>query len=122
MNDSKRRQTLVNFRLTAEEYESVRAAALIHGSSSISGYIRHAVLTNVNSRLKHQLENSGAADVPSLDDSVLQLQVTIQHLNGVLELVGSAFVREAKRLTSTGPDKSNGSATELMAKAADETM
>jgi len=100
MRDSNndKRQTLVNFRLTGQEYQGLKAAAFTFGAPSISEYVRRVVLASAKAGL-HPKE-APEFDQPSLEENILYLQATIQHLSGLLKLVGSAFVREAQKQIS----------------------
>jgi len=49
MSDIYKRDTLVNFRLTFEEYEKLKLASSVCGAHSLSDFVRGAVLRSVNS-------------------------------------------------------------------------
>jgi hypothetical protein len=101
MPNSNRRPKLVNFRLSGEEHKTLKAAAFTYGSPNLSQYVRGIVLASVNSGLHPHVASE--LDGPGLEDNILQLQATIQHLSGLLDLIGSAFVREARRQIASPP-------------------
>jgi hypothetical protein len=103
MRNSDRRKTLVNFRLTGQEYAGLKAAAFTFGAPSISEYVRSIVLTSVETGLHPKV--APELDGPGLEENIIHLQATIKHLSGLLNLVGGAFVREARKQISG----SNGS-------------
>lgn len=109
MPNSNRRPKLVNFRLSGEEHKTLKAAAVRYGAPNLSQYVRETVLASVNSGV-HPHETP-EMDGPGLEDNILQLQATIQHLSGLLDLFGSAFVREARRqITSVSGSPGNSRA------------
>ncbi len=99
----KRRGNLVNFRLTDEEYESLRLATSACGAHSLSEYVRDAVLRSVKSNIR---ENpSGAARPSNMEGHISDLESTIRHLTGLLEEIGGAFAREARKRAPSAPDE-----------------
>ena len=107
MPNSTRRPKLVNFRLSGEEHRTLKAAAFRYGAPNLSQYVRETVLASVASGL-HPHE-SPETDGLGLEDNILQLQATIQHLSGLLEHLGSAFVREARKQIGSPPGSPNRS-------------
>lgn len=95
MTDFKRRGNLVNFRLTDEEYEKLKLASSACGAHSLSDFVRGAVLGSVKSSIDGR--SPGSDGVSNLEVRISDLQTTIRHLAGLLEEIGGAFAREARR-------------------------
>jgi len=91
MPDIYKRSTLVNFRLTVEEYEKLKLASSACGAHSLSDFVRGAVLRSVKSA------NGVSSHSPDLEGRITDLQTTIRQLTGLLEEIGGAFAREARR-------------------------
>jgi len=91
MSDIYKRDTLVNFRLTFEEYEKLKLASSVCGAHSLSDFVRGAVLRSVNSA------NGANNHSSNLEGRIADLQTTIRQLTGLLEEIGGAFAREARK-------------------------
>jgi hypothetical protein len=101
MAAANKRRTLVNFRVSGEEYESLKAAAYTYGSPNLSEYVRKVVLTSARFGLHPDV--TPELDGPALEENVLRLQATIQQLNAILEGIGGAFVREVRKQVVSTP-------------------
>lgn len=103
MPEINRRSTLVNFRLTVEEYEKLKLASSACGAHSLSDFVRGAVLRSVSSA------EGGSNHSSNLEGRISDLQTTIRQLSGLLEELGGAFAREVRKLetvTANGDERS----------------
>lgn len=99
MPEYNKRLNLVNFRLTDEEYEKLKHASSACGAHSLSDFVRGAILRAVRSSADGQ--SHPAANGSALEVRITDLQSTIRHLTGLLEEIGGAFAREARRQSET---------------------
>jgi hypothetical protein len=74
------RTRLVNFRLSEDEYQTLKEAAIRQGARSISDFARGAILTSVNTP---RTEN-GQMDLSGLDRKVTEIQGTVERISGLL--------------------------------------
>ncbi|WP_180540817.1 plasmid mobilization protein [Nevskia soli] len=77
------RTRLVNFRLSEDEYQTLKDAAVRQGARSISDFARAAILTSVGNP---KTEN-GQADLSNLDRKVSEIQGTVERISGILSRV-----------------------------------
>src|SRR5712692_7030163 len=93
MSVLKRRTRMVNFRLSDDEYESLRSFCTTEGVRSISDFARSAVcrsLTNGSDFADEQLE----VRVHELDGKVDALAGTVRQLTELMQTALSARVRK----------------------------
>ena len=74
------RTRLVNFRLSEEEYQTLKDAALSQGARSISDFARAAILTSV----ANPVGQNGALDLEGLDQKVTEIQGAVNRIAGLL--------------------------------------
>ena len=74
------RTRLVNFRLSEEEYQTLKEAAIQQGARSISDFARAAILNSVANPLKE----SANVDFAGLDRKVSEIQGTVERISGFL--------------------------------------
>ncbi len=74
------RTRLVNFRLSEDEYQTLKEAAIRQGARSISDFARGAIL---NSVANPRTEN-GSLDLAGLDRKVSEIQGTVEKISGFL--------------------------------------
>ena len=79
---TKPRNRLVNFRLTEEEFQSLRTASAESGARSISDFARSAVLRTFH-------PPAPEAPVSGLVDLVSRLEAAVDKLNGIVEIAES---------------------------------
>ncbi len=77
------RTRLVNFRLSEDEYQTLKDAAIRQGARSISDFARAAILTSVGNP---KAEN-GQTDLSNLDRKVSEIQGTVERISGILSRV-----------------------------------
>lgn len=76
------RTRLVNFRLSEDEYQTLKEAAIHQGARSISDFARGAIL---NSVANPKAENgNGHLDIAGLDRKVTEIQGTVERISGFL--------------------------------------
>ncbi len=76
------RTRLVNFRLSEDEYQTLKEAAIRQGARSISDFARGAIL---NSVANPKTENGhGSLDLAGLDRKVSEIQGTVERISGIL--------------------------------------
>lgn len=80
------RNRLVNFRLSEEEFDRLRASSALSGARSLSDFARSAVMRSVGQTTP---DNPGfpATDlrVPSIDRKVLELETRVAELVNLVE-------------------------------------
>ncbi|HCC56963.1 MAG TPA: hypothetical protein DEQ47_06795 [Solibacterales bacterium] len=79
----KPRTRLVNFRLTEEEYETLKSAAENRGARSISDFARAAILSSVAT------QDSGASHgqgLTGIDRKLEEINVAVERLAGMLAM------------------------------------
>jgi len=76
----KRRNRIVIFRLTEEEYESLKNVCIHRGARSISDFARSALLTSMG--------NDGQTAV---DQRLAELESAVHHMAQLLETIVSRF-------------------------------
>lgn len=69
----------MNFRLSEEEYQTLKEAAIHQGARSISDFARAAILNSVAHPHK---ENN--VDLAGLDRKVTEIQGTVERISGYL--------------------------------------
>ena len=74
------RTRLVNFRLSEDEYQTLKEAAIRLGARSISDFARGAILNSVTDG---KSEN-GNVDLANLDKKVTEIQGTVERISGYL--------------------------------------
>ena len=79
---TKPRNRLVNFRLTEEEFQSLRTASSESGARSISDFARSAVLRSFHSP-------ASEAPVGGLVDLAARLEAAVDKLGSLMEVAGS---------------------------------
>ncbi len=77
----KPRTRLVNFRLTEEEYETLKNAAESRGARSISDFARAAILSSVATH-----ENGNNGNVTGIDRKLEDLNTAVERLTGMLSM------------------------------------
>ena len=77
------RNRLVNFRMSEEEYEILRAACSLKGARSISDFARSAVLCSVG--MEQQQEGSVQKRLSSLGHKVSELESRVERLLKLLD-------------------------------------
>jgi len=92
----KARTHLVNFRLTEEEYESLKQACAAVGARTLSDYVRDNVLQSCN----HQAASPGAEKVMILGHQTWELERTIHRLGRILEEMGVSVERHGHARSS----------------------
>ena len=75
------RTRLVNFRLSEDEYQTLKDAAFRQGARSISDFARAAILTSV----AHPNRETGSVDLEGLDRKVSEIQGTVERISGYLQ-------------------------------------
>lgn len=87
------RNRLVNFRLSENEFESLRAACLALGARSISDFARSAVLEKMS---QHQPPASDMDNkrVVQLDHKVAELETRVGQLLNLLAATGTSVAPE----------------------------
>ena len=80
----KPRTRLVNFRLTEEEYETLKTAAESRGARSISDFARAAILSSVAT---HESGTNGHAS--GIDRKLEDLNIAVERLTGMLSVRAS---------------------------------
>ena len=79
----KPRTRLVNFRLSEEEFTSLKTACSVLGARSVSDFARSAVLRSVESQISQ--EGQLHRRLSQLDDKVGELDVMLRRLADALE-------------------------------------
>jgi hypothetical protein len=74
------RTRLVNFRLSEDEYQTLKDAAIRQGARSISDFARGAILTSVSSTRG----DGGQMDLSGLERKVSDIQNTVERISGLL--------------------------------------
>jgi len=74
------RTRLVNFRLSEEEYQTLKEAAQQQGARSISDFARAAILHSVTAPRRE----ANQLDLAGLDRKVSEIQGTIEKISGFL--------------------------------------
>lgn len=74
------RTRLVNFRLSEDEYQTLKEAALRQGARSISDFARGAILNSV----ANPKTDGAIPDLTGLDRKVTEIQGTIERISGFL--------------------------------------
>lgn len=75
------RTRLVNFRLSEDEYQTLKEAAIKQGARSISDFARGAILTSVTAS---RAEAGGQMDLSGLERKVSEIQHTVERISGLL--------------------------------------
>jgi hypothetical protein len=75
------RTRLVNFRLSEDEYQTLKEAAIRQGARSISDFARGAILNSVT---HPRSENGQQLDLTGLDRKVSEIQGTVERISGYL--------------------------------------
>ena len=91
---TKPRNRLVNFRLTEEEFQSLRTASSESGARSISDFARSAVLRSFHGEAS-QAQVSGLADLAS------RLEAAVDKLNTLMDAAGSQKADHDRLLVPT---------------------
>lgn len=81
----KPRTRLVNFRLTEEEYETLKNAAESRGARSISDFARAAILSSVAT----QDSNGNSAHASGIDRKLEDINTAVERLAGMLTMRSS---------------------------------
>jgi len=74
------RTRLVNFRLSEDEYQTLKEAAIRQGARSISDFARAAILNSV----AHPIKEANNLDLAGLDRKVSEIQGTVERISGYL--------------------------------------
>ena len=74
------RTRLVNFRLSEDEYQTLKEAAIRQGARSISDFARGAILNSV----ANPRSENGGLDLAGLDRKVTEIQGTVEKISGFL--------------------------------------
>jgi hypothetical protein len=77
------RTRLVNFRLSEDEYQTLKEAAIRQGARSISDFARGAILNSV-ANPKMENGNHHTLDLAGLDRKVSEIQGTVEKISGFL--------------------------------------
>lgn len=83
------RNRLVNFRLSEEEFERLRASSALSGARSLSDFARNAVMRSVAQNAP-DASNAGPAPVPTIDRKVLELETRVAELVNLIESLKQA--------------------------------
>jgi hypothetical protein len=78
----KPRTRLVNFRLTEEEYETLKSAAENRGARSISDFARAAILSSVAT----QDTGGNGQNLTGIDRKLEEINVAVERLAGMLAM------------------------------------
>jgi hypothetical protein len=74
------RTRLVNFRLSEDEYQTLKEAAIRQGARSISDFARGAILNSVT----NPRSENGHVDLTGLDRKMSEIQGTVEKISGLL--------------------------------------
>lgn len=74
------RTRLVNFRLSEDEYQTLKEAAIRQGARSISDFARGAILNSVT----NPRSENGQVDLTGLDRKMNEIQGTVEKISGLL--------------------------------------
>lgn len=80
------RNRLVNFRLSEDEFEKLRASCSVQGARSISDFARSSVLDRIE---RGSNGFSGPTRVHQLDHKVLELETRVGQLLNLVQATGS---------------------------------
>ncbi len=72
----------MNFRLSEDEYQTLKEAAIRQGARSISDFARGAILTSVSN--PKGSNGDGPLDLTGLDRKVSEIQGTVEKISGIL--------------------------------------
>ena len=100
----KRRNRLISFRLSEEEYESLRALCVTEGARSVSDYARSAlcqVMTHGNGNGYDEIRDNGVSLSSDRQPATQNLIDSMQKLSDV--------IARLSQLIEKGPVQSNGS-------------
>jgi hypothetical protein len=86
MSVFKPRNRLVNFRLSEEEFEKLKACCPMHGARSISDFARSSVLERLERPPQAPVEPTGRTN--HLDHKVTELETRVEQLVNLLQAVG----------------------------------
>lgn len=90
----KPRNRLVNFRLSEEEFERLRASCSLNGARSLSDFARAAVMRSVAAATgTHESGHTEGAKLSSIDEKVLSLETRISELSRLMQALGSGTER-----------------------------
>ncbi len=86
------RNRLVNFRLSEEEFERLRASSALSGARSLSDFARNAVMRSVAQNAPDASTASPVAEsrVPTIDRKVLELETRVAELVNLIESLKQA--------------------------------
>lgn len=84
------RNRLVNFRLSEEEFEKLRASSALSGARSLSDFARNAVMRSVAHTAPEAAASSSDIRVPSIDRKVLELEARVAELVSLIESLKQA--------------------------------
>lgn len=74
------RTRLVNFRLSEDEYQTLKEAAIRQGARSISDFARAAILNSVS----NPRSENGQMDLSTLDRKVTDIQGAVERISSIL--------------------------------------
>ena len=94
------RNRLVNFRLSEDEFEKLKASCAVHGARSISDFARSSVLDRMDQPAPAQLGSQGR--VFHLDHKVAELEVRVGQILHMMHATGHAEAVEAATQAATG--------------------
>ena len=100
----KPRNRLISFRLSEEEYESLRALCVTEGARSVSDYARSTlcqVMTHGNGNGSSEFRNNGVSLTSNRQPATQNLIDSMQKLSDV--------IARLSQLIEAGPVRSNGS-------------
>jgi hypothetical protein len=87
MSVFKPRNRLVNFRLSDEEFDKLKALCPMHGARSISDFARSSVLERLE-KVPSQLLETAPLPTRPVDDKVVQLEARVDQLMSLMNAVG----------------------------------
>ncbi len=98
------RNRLVNFRLSEEEFDKLRASSALSGARSLSDFARNAVMRSVAHTGPESSAASPAADprTPSIDRKVLELETRVAELVNLIESLKRASESAPAAAMATG--------------------
>jgi len=100
------RNRLVNFRLSEDEFEKLKASCALQGARSISEFARSSVLDRVEQPTSAHASPQGR--IFHLDNKVSELELRVGQLINLLQNTGTAAgpaVAEAVSMTATSGER-----------------
>lgn len=93
----KPRNRLVNFRLSEEEFEKLRASCALTGARSLSDFARDAVMRSVATGLRSNEERAGEVRTNEIDQKVHDLESRVGELMNMMQgLLRDSGTEEAR--------------------------